>query len=39
MLRLVSPEAEGFSDLDEEFYEYEDDLYSLVNIYESTFGN
>lgn len=30
LLRSVSPDAEGFDDLDEQFYKYEDDLYKLI---------
>lgn len=30
MLSLVSRDAEAFTDLDEQFYKYEDDLYELI---------
>lgn len=30
LLRSVSPDAEAFTDLDEQFYRYEDELYDLL---------
>lgn len=38
MLSLVSPNGEAFNDLDQEFYRYEDDLYNLIGLYETTVG-